>query len=152
MCLVAAFLVRTGERQHPLGEGLRLLQAACQQIRLSQREKAERLHVYSCLRSRLFQRLREQRHGVGDAPAQGIRDHQGRSRPGEIYWEDRLLTETHGPFESGECPGHVALAEGQQTDRARDPHQAEGVIHHLGDPQPFFPKGPALSEHAQLGM
>ena len=24
--------------------------------------------------------------------------------------------------------------------------------HRLGNPQPFFPEGPALSEHAQLGM
>ena len=36
--LVAPFLVRTGERQRPLGEGLRLLQAAGQQLRLPQGE------------------------------------------------------------------------------------------------------------------
>ena len=41
--LVAAFLVRTGERQRPLGEGVRLLQAAGQQMRLPQREMTERL-------------------------------------------------------------------------------------------------------------
>ena len=41
--LVAAFLVRTGERQRLLGEGVRLLQAAGQQLRLSQGETTERL-------------------------------------------------------------------------------------------------------------
>jgi hypothetical protein len=33
--LVATFLVRTGERQRLLGEGVRLFQAAGQQLRLS---------------------------------------------------------------------------------------------------------------------
>ena len=41
--LVAAFLVRTGERQRLLGEGVRLLQAAGQQLRLPQGETTERL-------------------------------------------------------------------------------------------------------------
>src|SRR5262249_23720066 len=40
ICLVAAFLARTGERQRLLGEGLRLLQTASQQLRLPQRETA----------------------------------------------------------------------------------------------------------------
>jgi hypothetical protein len=35
---VALFLVLTGERQHALGEGVRLLDAALQQIRFTQRE------------------------------------------------------------------------------------------------------------------
>ena len=26
------------------------------------------------------------------------------------------------------------------------------MSHRLGNPQPFFPEGPALGEHAQLGM
>ena len=65
---------------------------------------------------RLFHRLREQRHGVGDAPGQGVRRTQGRSHPGEIDREVRVLTDAHGPFEQGERPGQVALAEGQQTD------------------------------------
>ena len=69
----------------------------------------------SCGR-RLFQRLREQRQGVGDAPAQGVRRAQDRSHPGEIDREVDVLTEGHGPFEPGEGPGQVALAEGQQTD------------------------------------
>ena len=102
--------------------------------------------------SRLFHRLREQRHGVGDAPAQGVRRPQGRSHPGEIDWEVRVLTDAHGPFEQGECPGQVALAEGQQTDPPRGKHEAGGVINRLGNPQPFFPEGTALSERAQLGM
>ena len=40
---MAPFLVLTGERQRPLGEGLRLLQAAGQQLGLSQGESTERL-------------------------------------------------------------------------------------------------------------
>jgi len=36
--LVAAFLVLVGERQRPCSEGVRLLQAAGQQMRLPQRE------------------------------------------------------------------------------------------------------------------
>jgi hypothetical protein len=41
--LVAAFLVLTGECQRTLGEGVRLLQAAGQQICLSEGETAEGL-------------------------------------------------------------------------------------------------------------
>ena len=44
--LVAAFLVFTGERQRSLGEGVRLLQAASQQMRLAQGETTERLTAY----------------------------------------------------------------------------------------------------------
>ena len=63
----------TGERQRPLGEGVRLLQAAGQQLRLAQGETTERLMLPVSVGNRLFHRLREQRHGVGDAPGQGIR-------------------------------------------------------------------------------
>ena len=48
--LVAQLLVRTGECQRPLGEGVRLLQATGQQMRFSQRETTQRLkacHVRS---------------------------------------------------------------------------------------------------------
>ena len=31
-------------------------------------------------------------------------------------------------------------------------HQACGVSHRLGNPEPFFPEGSALGERAQLGM
>ena len=149
---MAPFLVLTGERQRALGEGVRLLQAASQQLRLPQGETTERLKVDHFRCSRLFQRLREQRHGVGDAPAQGVRRPQGRSHPGEIGREVRVLTDAHGPFEQGECPGQVALAEGQQTNPPRGKHEARGVSNRLGNPQPFFPEGPALGERAQLGM
>ena len=50
--LVAAFLVLTGERQRALGEGVCLLQAASQQLRLPQGETTERLEVYAFRRSR----------------------------------------------------------------------------------------------------
>ena len=150
--LVAAFLVLTGERQRALGEGVRLLQAAGQQLRLPQGETTERLIACHFRCRGLFHRLREQRHGVGDAPGQGIRRTQGRSHPGEKEREVRVLTDAHGPFEQGERPGQVALAEGQQTDPPRGQHEAPGVSHRLGNPQPFFPEGPALGERAQLGM
>ena len=131
---------------------MRLLQAAGQHLRLPQGEtdRAPEDHRFRC--SRLFHRLREQRYGVGDAPAQGVRRTQGRSHPGEIEREVRVLTEAHGPFEQGEGPGQVALAEGQQTDPPRGKHEARGVRNRLGNPQPFFPEGPALGERAQLGM
>ena len=62
------------------------------------------------------------------------------------------LTEAHGPFEQGECPGQVALAEGQQTNPPRGPHEAREMINRLGNPEPFFPEGTTLGECAQLGM
>ena len=37
---------------------------------------------------------------------------------GKIERNVHLLTDAHGPFEHGECPGQVALAEGQQTNPA----------------------------------
>ena len=150
--LVAAFLVLAGKRQRTLSKGLRLLQAARQQMRLSKGEKTERLAVYSFRHSALLHRPREQRHGIGDAPAQGIRRTQGRSHPGEIDREFRVLTDGHSPFEQGECPAQIALAEGQQTDPPRGIHEARRVSHRLGDPEPFFPEGPALGEGAQLSM
>ena len=71
---------------------------------------------------------------------------------GNIGREVRFLTEAHGPFEQGERPGQVALAEGQQTDPPRGKHEARGVTNRLGNPEPFFPEGTALGERAQLGM
>src|SRR5207237_10347339 len=81
--LVAAFLVGTGMRQRTLGKGVRVLQAASQQMRLPQGEMTERLIAYHFHCSALFHCPREQWHGVGDAPAQGIGRTQGRSNPGE---------------------------------------------------------------------
>jgi hypothetical protein len=131
---------------------VRLLQATGQQLRLTQGETPECRKGYRFPCRALFHRLREQRHGVGDAPAQRVRRAQGRSIQGEIAREVRLLTDVHGPFEPGERPGQIALAEGQQTKSPRGIHQARGVIHRLSDPEPFVPKGPALGECAQLGM
>src|SRR5688572_17845212 len=69
ICLVAAFLVPTGEHQRTLSEGVRLLQTARQQMRLPQGKTTERLKAYRFCCHGLFQRLREQRYSVGDAPA-----------------------------------------------------------------------------------
>jgi hypothetical protein len=97
--LVTAFLVFTGERQRVLGEGVRLLQAASPQMRLPQGETTEGLKYYYFRCSRLFHRLREQRHGITDAPAQSVRRSQGRSHPGEIGREVRFLADAYGTFE-----------------------------------------------------
>jgi hypothetical protein len=67
--LVAAFLALTGKRERPLDQGVRLPQAARQHLRLSQGETTGRLSVYYFHCNRPFQRSREQRPGVGDAPA-----------------------------------------------------------------------------------
>jgi len=70
----------------------------------------------------------------------------------EIERKVRILTEAHGTFEQGECPGQVPLVKGQQTHPPRGKHQARGVSHRLGNPQAFVPECPALGECAQLGM
>jgi hypothetical protein len=44
------------------------------------------------------------------------------------------------------------LAERQQADPVIGPHEADGVINRLGNPEPFVPQGPALGERAQFGM
>src|SRR5262245_25048532 len=95
----------TGECQCLLGEGVRLLQAASQHLRLSQGEVTERLLVYSFDRHRLFQRLRQQRHSIGDTPTQSVCRTQGPSVDTEIAQEARVLTDVQGPFEQGEGPG-----------------------------------------------
>jgi hypothetical protein len=66
--LVPTFLVLAGECLRPLGECLRLPQAAGPQMRLSQGKPTERLKVYYGHRHGLLEDLREQQHGVGDTP------------------------------------------------------------------------------------
>src|SRR5262245_57335103 len=97
----------TGERQRLLSVGVRLLQTTSEHLCLPQGETTARLKACHLRCSRLFQRLREQRHGVGDAPTQGVRRPQGRSYSMEIERKVRILTEAHGTFEQGECPGQV---------------------------------------------
>jgi hypothetical protein len=80
--LVTPFLSLTGIRQHTLGQGVRLLQLAGQQLRLPQGETAERLMDDRSRGRDLLQRLREQRHGVGAAPGQGVCRAQGRRDAG----------------------------------------------------------------------
>jgi hypothetical protein len=152
ICLVTPFMMLQGMRQGALGEGVRLLQTAGQQLRFSQGETTERLEVHSFRRSVLLHRLREQRHDVTDAPAQSVRRSQGRSHPGEIDWEVHVPTDAHSPIEEGECPWQVALPEGQQTDSLSGKHQAAGVIDRLCDPQPFFAEGTTFGELPQLGI
>ena len=108
--------VRGRERQRMLGEVVRFFQAAGQSIRCSQGETTEGLKAYHVRRSALLHRLRQERQGVGHASAQGVRLTQSCRQRGKIDREICLVTDTHGPFEEGERPGEVALAEGQQTD------------------------------------
>ena len=61
---MATFLVLTGMRERPLGEGVCLFQATGQQMRPPQRKSTKRLIDGR----RLSHRLREQGHGVFDAP------------------------------------------------------------------------------------
>ena len=61
-----------GERQGALGEGVRLRQSG-QPADAPLPGRDDRVSAYPPVRwRRLFPRLREQRHGVGDAPGQGI--------------------------------------------------------------------------------
>ena len=71
ICLVATFLVLTGERQRLLGEGVRLLQTAGQQIHLPQGDATERLKVYRFHSRCLFHCLREQWQVMQVTPAVG---------------------------------------------------------------------------------
>ena len=64
----------------------------------------------------------------------------------------RVLGDAHGAFEQGEGSGQVALAESQHADPVIGPYEAPRVSNCLGNLEPFFPEGPALGEHAQLGM
>src|SRR5882724_1258165 len=63
-----------------------------------------------------------------------------------------LATEAHGPFEKGQCPGQVALTQGQQTDGIIGLHEAQRVLNLLSNPEPFLPGSGTFGEHTQLGM
>src|SRR5262249_25528570 len=129
------------------------VQTAGQHLRLNQRETTERLKVNLFCCHRLFYRLREQYHGIGDAPAEGIRRAQGRSRPGQIGREVRVLTDIYSSFEQGERPRQVTLAEEQLlTKSVRGKPEAPSMRSRLGIAKPFVPESTALSEGAQLGM
>src|SRR3989442_774467 len=91
---MAAFLMLTCKRQRALGEGLRLLEVASQHMCLPQEETTERLIASPFRGNCQFHRLREQQHGVGNAPSQGVRRAQGRSYPGEKAREVRVLADT----------------------------------------------------------
>ena len=70
---MAASLILVGEDQGTLSQGVRLLQVASQHMRLAQRETTERFEVCSSLRPALLQCPRQQWHGIGDTPVQGVR-------------------------------------------------------------------------------
>ena len=130
-----------------LSKSVCLLQMASEHLRLPEGEMTA-----SPVTPSSYYRLREQRHGVGDAPGQSVRCAQVRSQHGEKELKARVLTEAHGPLEEGEGPVQVTLAEGQQSDPPEGPHEALGVVNLLGNPEPFIPEGPALGECAELGM
>jgi hypothetical protein len=76
--LIVPFLALTSQGERALDEGVRLLQMAGQHLRLPQEKTAEHLGLYSFGCRRLFQRPREQRYGLSDAPGQSIHRTQGR--------------------------------------------------------------------------
>src|SRR5215471_5471705 len=96
-------------------EGMRLLKATSQELRFTQRETTECLLADYFHSNGLFQRLCEQQHGVRGAPAQHVRHTQNRSYSGEPERDVSFLTDAHSPFEQGECPGEIALAEARQA-------------------------------------
>ena len=109
--LVAAFLVLTGERQRMLGEGVCLLQAAGAAAapppgrRRQSAWKTTASHAVVCSRA-----------CVSSDTASVMRPPRVYAAPkgaaiGEIDREVHILTDAHGAFEQGECPGQVALAE-----------------------------------------
>src|SRR5262249_11515214 len=77
--LESPMLVRTGECQGPLSEGVTLFEAAGQHLRFPQAEKTRRLTTDTSQGTPLFYRLREERYGVSDPPGQRIRRTQGPS-------------------------------------------------------------------------
>ena len=119
--LVAPFLVRTGMRQRPSARACASSTRPASSCPSPRRDDRAPERVAFSRGNSLFHYLREQRHGVGDTPAQGVRRPQGPPAIREIGREVRLLTDAHGPFEQGECPVQVTLAEGQQTDPTTRP-------------------------------
>jgi hypothetical protein len=97
--LVATRLVLTGGGQRTLSKGVRFLRAASPQMRLPKGETTEHLKVRPFHRNRLCHRLREHRHGAGDAPGQGLCLAQGCSHRGEYGRAVCFLTAAYGPFE-----------------------------------------------------
>src|SRR5262245_37238528 len=67
--LVTPFMVRMAECQCPLSERMILLQTTSQGLRFPQRETTERLKVCYLHACGLFRGLRQERHGLRDAPS-----------------------------------------------------------------------------------
>ena len=147
---VAAFLVRTGERQSPLGQGLRVLQAASQQMRLPPGGDPERLKAcHHC--ASVPSPAPEQRHGVGDAPAQG---HRPPPRPqpsrGKRSGSPRPDRGSR-PVRAGGGPWAGRLGGGTADRAPKRPHEARGAR----PPRPagaLLHRGHGPRERAQLGM
>src|SRR5262249_46465812 len=146
----ATFLVRTGECQRTLGEGVRLFQAASQRLRLPQGETQGRLTSYPPYCADLVPCLREQRHGVGDAPGQGIRRSQGRGGPGGVRLDVPCPAQSKAPFEHGDGLVAVAFVEEQHADTEIRTDAAEWVLDRLGYAHPFLGAGDALTKRSQL--
>src|SRR5262249_24678822 len=115
-------------------------------------ETTQRLKASYVRCDSLFYCLRQQRYGVGKAPAQDIRRPQGRSHKGEYEWALCFLAGAYGPFEQGERPAQLTVMEGQQANPPIAPHEARGMIDRLSNLEPFFAEGTALGKRAQLGM
>src|SRR5882724_10911400 len=118
----------------------------------TQRETTQRLKACHVWCHGLFHRLRQQRHSVGDASGQGIGCAYGRSHPRDEDTKVRFPTDAYGPFEHRDGRVQVTLAEGQQTEPVRGPHEAARMRNCFRNLQSFFPKRTALSEHAEFGV
>src|SRR5262249_22229779 len=94
----------------------------------------------------------EERYSVSAAPGQRIRRTQGPSYNEKPNPEAGVLIEAHRPFEQGDRPAQIALAKEQCTNPPQGIHEARRVSSGLSHPEPLFPAGPALSEHAELSM
>ena len=137
---MATFLVRTGERRaHAAPRVCASSRRPASRYASPSGATTERL-LYRVLCSGLLQRLREQRHGLGNAPGQGIRRPQGRSHRGKQAGRSR----------PGRCPRPVRARGvpwagrlgGGLADRSRTrPTLGSGVSNRLGDPEPLFPEG-----------
>ena len=62
------------------------------------------------------------------------------------------MTDAHSPFEQGKGLGRSPWRRDSRPNHLEAEHQAPGMLNRLGNPEPFFPEGTALSEQAQLGM
>src|SRR5262249_13438407 len=149
-CLIAVFLIGTGEFQRMHRMALRFFWATGQQIDLAQPGNPERIAVPYAEGNNVLHRLLQQWEGFGDLPYLASRIAYSGGEPGEKHGNITVLAQGKTTFKQGngcvECP----LTERRQTDAERREHEAKGMIRRLGDPETFLATGHRLSERALL--